>query len=280
VGPEPAERTHIVFVVSDATGTTGERVVRAALMQFATARVLVERVPEVRTTEQVREVVQAAAKRGGTIVHTLVSAELRQAMLNEGRARHVMTIDLMGPLLTRLSDVLEVSPLAHPGLFEQLDEGYFQRIDAINFTVAHDDGRKPQDLSLADVVLVGVSRTCKTPISIYLSYRGWRVANVPLLLGMEPAPQLFAADRRRVVGLTIREERLVRLRQVRLQRMRSGFDRGYADAAQVGREVEWAQFIFRRGQWPLVDVTNKSIEEAAAEIVALVTRRTHEDRSV
>lgn len=278
--PEPAERAHIVFVVSDATGTTGERVVRAALMQFATARVLVERVPEVRTAEQVREIVQAAAKRGGTIVHTLVSAELRQALLNEGRSRHVMTIDLIGPLLTRLSDVLEISPLAHPGLFQQLDEGYFQRIDAINFTVSHDDGRKPQDLSLADLVLVGVSRTCKTPISIFLSYRGWRVANVPLLLGMEPPPQLFAADRRRVVGLTIREERLVQLRRVRLQRMRSGFNRGYADAAQVARELEWAEFIFRRGQWPLVDVTNKSIEEAAAEIVALVTRRTREDKSI
>ena len=277
---KPAGREHVVFVVSDATGTTGERVVRAALMQFDTARILVERVSEVRTPERVQEVVQAAAKRGGTIVHTLVSAELRQAMLDEGRAWHVMTIDLMGPLLTRLSDVLDVSPLAHPGLFEQLDEGYFQRIDAINFTVRHDDGRRPQDLALADLILTGVSRTCKTPISIYLSYRGWRVANVPLLLGMEPPPQLFAADRRRVVGLTVRAERLVKLRQVRLERMRTGFHRDYADAAQVQQELDWAEFIFRRGQWPLVDVTHKSIEEAATEIVTLVTQRTRKDKSI
>jgi len=270
---EPVEPRHIIFVVSDATGTTGLQVVEAALTQFEAASVIVERVPNVRTPEQVQEVVRIAAEGQGTIVHTLVSAELRQIMLEEGRAKHVATIDLMGPLLTRLSNILEISPLAQPGLFRQLDESYFQRVEAINFTVKHDDGRQPQDLPQADLVLTGVSRTCKTPISIYLSYRGWRVANVPLLLDMEPPPQLFQADRRRVVGLTIEPERLVRLREARLRTMGRNLDSRYADAAWVQRELEWAEFIFRRGHWPIVDVTNKSIEEAASEIVALVTRR-------
>jgi len=263
----------MVYVVSDATGGTARRVVDAALMQFQDAVVSVEQVPGVREVAEVKKLVKQAAKIRGTIVHTLASPDLRRVMLTEGRRRHVVTIDLMGPLLSRLSETLELAPLAQPGLLVQLDESYFERIGAIDFAVRHDDGRNAEDLVRADLVLVGVSRTSKTPISIFLAYRGWRVANVPIIADMEPPPGLSRVDRGRVIALTIQAERLIKLRQVRQSRMARGLVMGYASLDYVQQELDWAELLTRRGRWPIVDVTNKSIEECAAEIIALQGRR-------
>lgn len=262
-----------VFVVSDATGATAERVVRAALAQFEPEVAVIERVPNVRTVEQVKDVVRRAARQRGIIVHTLVVPELREVMLEEGRRHHVDTIDLMGPLLTRLSNRLRVSPRAQPGLFRQLDNAYIRRLEAVDFTVKHDDGRNPQTIPQADIVLVGVSRTGKTPLSIYLAYQGWRVANVPIIAGIEPPSQLFQVDPRRVVGLTVHPDRLLYLREVRLRRFPQGISGNYADYEHVREEVEYAFNIFRREGWPVVDMTNKSIEEGAGEVLGLVTKR-------
>ena len=276
MGEEPTP-THIVYVVSDATGATARRVVEAALAQFEGARVTVEQVPGLRTAKELKQLVKQAAQGGATIVHTLAVPELREAMLTEGRRRHVVTIDLMGPLVTRLKDTLELAPLARPGLLRQLDESYFRRIDAINFTVQHDDGRNPDELPQADLVLVGVSRTTKTPLSVFLAYRGWRVANVPIVANLELPPALFRVERQRVVALTIDAQRLVDLRQVRANRMTRGMSLDYARMEHVRQELDWADLIVRRERWPVVDVTNKSIEESAEEIISLYRRRTGQD---
>jgi regulator of PEP synthase PpsR (kinase-PPPase family) len=267
------DHQHVVYIVSDATGATGRRVVEAALAQFAGAQVEVVQIPGVREVDAVKRVVGEAARARGTIVHTLALPELRQTMLNECRRCHVVTIDLMGPLVARLSDSLELAPLAKPGLLQQIDETYLQRIEAIDFAVRHDDGRRPEDLSEADLVLVGVSRTSKTPISIFLAYRGWRVANVPLVVNLEPPPALFRVDRRRVIALTIQPERLVDLRRARMRRLAHGFSLAYAEMDHIQGELDWAELIVRRERWPVLDVTNKSIEEAAAEIIDLQGRR-------
>jgi hypothetical protein len=268
------ERKHRLYVVSDATGGTARRVVDAALMQFRDASVSVEQVPGVRKVKDVKKLVKQAAKTRGTIVHTLALPDLRRVMLTEGRRRHVVTIDLMGPLLSRLSETLELAPLAQPGLMQQLDESYYERIGAIDFAVRHDDGRNPEDLDRADLVLVGVSRTSKTPISIFLAYRGWRVANVPIIVNMDPPPALNRVDRKRVVALTVQFERLVKLRQARQSRMGRGLFIGYARPEHVQEDLDWAELILRRERWATIDVTNKSIEECAAEIIALQGRRT------
>jgi len=202
-------------------------------------------------------------------VHTLVLPELRQEVLTEGRRRHVVTIDLIGPLIARLSETLELAPLAKPGLMRQLDESYFERIGAIDFSVRHDDGRNPEDLAQADLVLVGVSRSSKTPISIFLAYRGWRVANVPVIANLEPPPTLFDMDRRRIIGLTIQPDRLIQLRQARLKRMARGLPMDYARMENVQQELDWFGLLLRRERWPVIDVTNKSIEECAAEVISL-----------
>jgi [pyruvate, water dikinase]-phosphate phosphotransferase / [pyruvate, water dikinase] kinase len=272
VGTEP-ERSHVVYIVSDASGGTGRRVVEAALTQFSGARVTVEQMAGVREVEEVRALVEKVAKVGGTIVHTLVLPELRRVMLAEGRRRHVVTIDLIGPLVARLSETLELAPLARPGLMRQLDESYFERIGAIDFAVRHDDGRNPEDLAQADLVLVGVSRTSKTPVSIFLAYRGWRVANVPVIANLEPPPTLFEMDRRRIIGLTIQLDRLVQLRQARVKRMAKGLPMDYARMENIQQELDWFDLLLRRERWPVIDVTSKSIEECAAEIISLQDMR-------
>jgi regulator of PEP synthase PpsR (kinase-PPPase family) len=265
---------HVVFVISDATGATGQRVVQAALAQFASAKVEVELKPGVRKARVVRKLVKEAAQVGGTIVHTLAVPKLRAVMVEEGRARHVVTIDLMGPLVARLSEALELAPAARPGLLRQLDESYIRRIEAIDFAVRHDDGRNPGDLPQAELVLVGVSRTSKTPISIFLAYRGWRVANVPIIADIEPPPALGRVDRSAVVALTVTSQRLMLLRKARASRMGGILSLNYASREQVQRDLDWAELLLRRERWATVDVTNKSIEECAAEIIALQRRRT------
>jgi len=262
-----------IFIVSDATGKTASRVLDAALAQFDQGdEVEYNNYGEVRSIERIREIFDEAARVGGFVVHTLVSEELRVHMLDESRKFNVPTIDLMGPLLIRLADWLESQPKAQPGLFHVIDAEYDRRIEAVEFTVKHDDGQCADELHLADIVLVGVSRTSKTPLSMYLAHHGWKVANVPLVLGVEPPPNLFKLPKRKVVALMIDPERLSSLRQVRAERL--GTKRtGYADIDTVRREMAYAYEIFdRRRDWPLLDMTAKPIEEAATEIMSIARK--------
>jgi regulator of PEP synthase PpsR (kinase-PPPase family) len=261
-----------IFAVSDATGITAERVLRAALSQFDASQITVTRFGGVRTAEKVSDLVHEAAMKESFIVHTFVSEELRRVILKEGRVHNVTTIDLMGPLLARLAELLATPPRSEPGLFDPFDPSYLQRIEAIDFTVQHDDGQNYYDLDQAEIVLVGVSRTSKTPLSFYLGYRGWKVANVPIVLDIEPPKELFELPKGRVVGLIVNPERLSELRKVRAQRMGT-FSRDYAELEHIHQEMDYAFRLFeRRRDWPLVDVTTKSIEEAAAEVVVLLGR--------
>jgi regulator of PEP synthase PpsR (kinase-PPPase family) len=198
-----------IFVVSGGTGASGEQVVRTALAQFRDVEVPVIGVPNGRLAAQLADVVDQAAALGGTIVYTLVDAGLRKHLIQMAHEKNVVAIDLMGQLLGHLAAVLGQEPLGQPGLYRQLRQLYFERVEAIEFTVAHDDGRNIHELDRAEVILVGVSRVGKTPLSIYLSVRGWKVANVPLIPDIPPPPELFQVDPRRVVGLTIQPAQLV-----------------------------------------------------------------------
>jgi regulator of PEP synthase PpsR (kinase-PPPase family) len=261
-----------IFAASDATGTTAERVLRAALSQFDASQITIARFGGIRSVENIRQIVKEAEVKKGFVVHTFVSEKLRRVILKEGRDHNVTTIDLMGPLLARLAELLATPPRSEPGLFNPFDPGYLERIDAIDFTVRHDDGQNALDLDQAEIVLVGVSRTSKTPLSFYLGYRGWKVANVPLVLEVEPPQELFMLPKGRVVGLIVHPERLSELRKVRAARMGT-YGRGYADIEHIHQEMDYAFRIFeRRRDWPLVDVTTKSIEEAAAEVIVLLDR--------
>ncbi len=264
---------HLVLVVSDGSGVTGERVVGAAVTQFDPECVQVERRPKIRDPEQIRTVVAEAAERRATVLYSLVSVEHRGLLLSEARRHGVWTIDLLGPLLLRLSEVLEVAPRAQAGLFRSIDEEYFRRIDAIDFAVKHDDGKRAHELDNAELVLVGVSRSSKTPLSMFLAYRGWHVANVPIVLNIEPPPRLLSLDPAKVVGLCARPDWLSGVRRERSRRMAPGMQMEYSEPSYIEGELRWFQSIAARGGWTVIDVTHKAIEETAAEIIGLLRRQ-------
>jgi len=266
-----------IFIISDGTGKTAQRLVEAALTQFEKAVVKIEIRPGVRTEKQILEVLEEAAEVNGFIVYTIVSKELRDFILRLSRLYSLGTIDLIGPLLAQLSNRLSDSPVEKPGLFHELNKVYFQRIEAVEFAFHHDDGQRLDELSKAEIVLVGVSRTFKTPLSIYLAFKGWFVANVPIILGMEPPPVLFDLPPGRVFGLSTDPDYLLTLRRVRHKHLR-GATRGYANPKSISQELLYAQEIFsQQPHWPIINVTNKSIEEIASEIL-LIIRKLHESK--
>src|SRR5439155_1803537 len=226
-----------ILIVSDATGSTAEHVLRAALAQFEADDVDIERRPETRTVDDVHRVVEEAQHSGAMLFHTLASVDLRREMYLHATERQVHSVDLLGNVLSDLSAFLGLTPGGVPGGVHRLDEDYYRRMDALTFVVKHDDGMGLDDLDRADIVLVGVSRTSKTPLSIYLAVRGYFVANVPILYHVEPPAGLFKVKQRKVVGLRMDPMRLRHLREQRLKSFRGGARHAYTDAHMVQQEV-------------------------------------------
>ena len=259
-----------IFAVSDATGKTCETVVQAALTQFTTTQILLETFSNVRTLKQIQDILQRASIVNGVIIYTMASPKLRQKITELGRLNGVPTVDILGPVLTRLSDLLEISPLAKPGLFRQLDNDYFKRIEAVDFTIKHDDGLGLASIGAAEIVLLGVSRTSKTPVSIYLSYRGWKVANIPVVLDEELPGEIHGIEQKKIIALTVNPERLEVIRGQRQLNFKADAYFNYTDIEQIRREVLFATRQFEHWQWPILDVTYKSIEETATEVMRLI----------
>ena len=256
-----------IFVVSDGTGETATKMAKAALLQFQSANAFVSRHNNIRSKEAIREIVKQARDCRGVVLHTFAARELRTAAEQACQAFNVPSHDLFGPLVEKLESYTGLPSTQKPGLLHQVDDGYFERLEALNYTVRNDDNRYPEDLEQADIVLVGVSRTSKTPLSIYLAQEGWRVANIPLVMGEEVSDALEKVDPHRVVGLMITPERLAEVRRARLSRFAPG-DSAYADPTRVLEELESCRKLFSRHPgWLIVDVTGKSVEEAAAEIL-------------
>jgi regulator of PEP synthase PpsR (kinase-PPPase family) len=268
------KRIKYIWVISDGSGSTAERVLQASLVQFGHDNVKVERIPDVRTAEQIKQIVNTAARRKGLVAYTLVAPQLRKEIATRANEYNVPTVDLLGPLLISLTTFLAAPPESKPGLLGELDHHYFKRIDAVGFTVKHDDGRGLHDLRKADLVIIGVSRTSKTPLSMYLAYnKGLLVANIPIILGMDPPSELFKVDQRRVVGLTINPDLLVTLRQTRLAQLAHA-DINYGDAEHVIEELKYSHQIFRKNpKWPVINITGKAIEEMADEVCSLLISR-------
>lgn len=267
-----------IFVVSDASGQTAERVVRSALVQFAEAPATVVRRGHIRTPEHLRAVVQEAVGHDSLILHTLVSDELRRLMLAESRSNGVDAMDLMGPMLDRLARHLKLTPQEKPGLFRQLIEARSRQIEAVEFAFRHDDGQYADELSRAEVVLVGVSRTMKTPTTLYLAYQGWFAGNVPIVPEVPMPPTLLSLPSERIFCLAMEPNRLFELRRVRADYLAIP-PMPYASLENIKKELRHAQRLSTTHGWRQIDVTGKSVEEAAREIVVLLPvedRRAHE----
>jgi regulator of PEP synthase PpsR (kinase-PPPase family) len=261
-----------IFIVSGGAGALGKHVARVALAQFPGIDSEVIVIPQICQAEQLHEVIAQVAARHGTIIHTLVDPRMRAMLVALARAQNVRTIDTIGDPLAQLSEVFGRMPLGQPGLYQGEQEAYQERIKAIEYTVDHDDGRSPKHLGEADVVLTGVSRVGKTPLSIYLSVLGWKVANVPLVPGVPPPEELFEIDRRRVVGLTIEADTLLQHRHWRQIGLAGGGGRSYSDLEALYDELEAAKRVFRRGNFAVINVTNKPIEESADQVIGLISR--------
>ena len=262
-----------IYIVSGGAGSSGEQLVSTVLAQFPESRIPVFMLSHVRQMEEIEKVVAQAATTGGTIVHTLVDDRLRGALTRLGQERNVVTIDLMGSLLSRLTDQLGQEPVGQPGLYRQLHQPYFDRIEAIEFSMSHDDGMKLDDLHMAEIVLLGVSRVGKTPLSAYLAVLGWKVANVPLVMELPLPPKLFQIDPRRVIGLSIEPDQLIVHRQRRQGELGLARASPYTDPATIYEEVEAARKVFRRGGFSVISVTNKPIETIADQVIRLISRR-------
>ena len=259
-----------IFAVSDATGKTCETVVQAALTQFSTTQIILETFSNVRTLKKIHDILQLASTVNGVIIYTMASPKLRQKITELGRLNGVPTVDILGPVLTRLSDLLEISPLAKSGLFRQLDSDYFKRIEAVDFTIKHDDGLGLASIAGAEIVLLGVSRTSKTPVSIYLSYRGWKVANIPVVLDEELPGEIHGIEQKKIIALTINPRRLEMIRCQRQLKLKADAYSNYTDIEQIRLEVLFAMRQFEQWRWPILDVTYKSIEETATEVMRLI----------
>jgi regulator of PEP synthase PpsR (kinase-PPPase family) len=192
-----------IFVLSDGTGETADQMIKAALMQYMREGLKIVRYKNIRTEKQVVAIFDEVVKGNSIIVYTLVSETLRNFIVKMSNQFSIASIDLLGPLLEQLGKFLQSAPLSKPGAFHQVNEDYFKRIDAIEFTVKHDDGKFAQNLQAADIILVGLSRTSKTPLSVYLSYKGWKVANVPVVKDIPLPESLFTVDQKKIVGLII-----------------------------------------------------------------------------
>src|SRR5690242_10013041 len=267
-----AERLE-VHIVSDSTGDTAARVARAATHQFADVEIEMVRHARVQSREALDRVLQEAEGRPASVFYTLVDSGLREAIVEIAAARRIVVLDVLSPALNAISAASGRQATMLPGRTAPLDAQYFRRIAAIEFAVKHDDGRGAQELNHADIVLVGVSRTSKTPTSMHLGYLGYMAANVPIVRGIDPPPALFSVDPWKVVGLTIEPQRLADIRRRRVRALAAGANARYADLSEIYEELELAEALQRRLGCPVIDVTGLAIEEAAARVAELVDER-------
>lgn len=257
----------LVFVVSDSVGETCELVVRAASIQFHENAIETLRIPFVEDEHTIIDIVTQAKAQQAIIAFTLVNENHRDLLIRLGLEHQVKTVDLLGDLIEALSGKLNEPPREKPGLIYRLDDDYFRKIEAMEFAVKYDDGRDPRGLKKADIVLVGVSRTSKTPLSQYLALKRFKVANVPLVPESRPPEELFDLPPERCVGLIISPEKLISIRMERLKSLGLKPEADYAQLERINRELEYARGIYERIGCEVIDVTNKAVEETAGIIL-------------
>lgn len=259
-------------MVSDSLGETAEYVARAAASQFNSGRVEIRRVSYVVEEYQIEEIIAEAAQGPCIIAYTLVLEHLKRRLVALAGERGIPTVDILGPMLEALSRITQASPRLEPGLIRRLDEDYFRKMEAIDFAVRYDDGKDPRGLLFADVVLIGVSRTSKTPVCMYLAHKRLKAANIPLVPEVAPADELWRLPRHKVIGLTIDPQLLYQIRQERLKALGLGANADYAKLDRIYRELEYAHGLMERLGCTVIDVTNRAVEETASRIIEIYRR--------
>ncbi|MBW1770122.1 MAG: kinase/pyrophosphorylase [Deltaproteobacteria bacterium] len=262
-------KRRIIYLVGEGTGETIDKIARASLAQFSREKVEIRTFFMVADEQQIAQIVKMAAQDKALVAFSIVHPPLRTFLIDEATRRGIWAIDVIGDFIVQLSIFLKETPMAIPGRQYILDEDYYRRIEGINFAVKHDDGKMPEGLKHADLILVGLSRTGKTPLSTYLANQGWKVANIPLHPDMSAPKELFQTDQKKVFGLILGVETLVKLREARLKHLGLAPFAKYADPVMIADEIEWCNGVFKENRrWRIVDISDKAIEEAAAIIVS------------
>ncbi len=271
------EETYIckspVYIVSCGEGINGEQIAQSALVQFKDNRMPVKKVPHIREINQIEGIIKKAVQSSGIIVHSIVDSEIRNELIEQGKMQGIKTIDIMGQLLNTLSEKQNKKPLSQPGLYRQHNKVDMFQVRAIEYSIAHDDGIGSDKLGDAEIVIVGVSRAGKTPLSMYLSVLGWKVANIPLIPGVPLPEEIYKIDKRRVIALTINSKQLLEHRTIRQKRLGKSFISGYSSKDRIMKEVKQARDIYRKAGFSVIDVSSKPIETSADEIIDKISRR-------
>ncbi|WP_017728376.1 pyruvate, water dikinase regulatory protein [Halalkalibacterium ligniniphilum] len=262
----------VVYVVSDSVGETAELVVKAAASQYSGTGVEVRRIPYVEDKQTIDEVILLARQVKAIIAFTLVVPEIRNYLTEKAKEANVETVDIIGPMMDKIGSITNAAPRYEPGLVYRLDEDYFRKVEAIEFAVKYDDGRDPRGIVRADLVLIGVSRTSKTPLSQYLAHKRLKVANVPLVPEVEPPEELFQVSPQKCIGLKISPEKLNDIRAERLKALGLKSQANYANIDRIKEELAYAEDIMKRIGCPIIDVSNKAVEETANLISNMVQR--------
>lgn len=260
-----------VYVVSDSLGDTAESVAKATISQFD-ENIDVIRVPFIRHAEQVEKVVEEAAEHHAVVCHTLVSPELRQTFEKIAEAKHVRYVDILGPMMDMVGTITTSKPRMKPGIIHKLDEEYFKKVEAIEFAVKYDDGKNPAGFAKADIVLIGVSRTSKTPLSMYMAHKKYKVANLPLVPEVLLPEEIFHVPPYRIIGLIIDPYKLNTIRAERMKALGFSGSANYTDIARIQDELTYAKEVMRQLHCLVIDVSNKAIEETASRIMAIIQR--------
>jgi hypothetical protein len=260
-----------LHLVSDSTGETLITVARAVAAQYANVTAVEHVYPLVRSQKQLDRVLDEIEEAPGIVLFTLLEKDLVGRLEAKCKQINIPSLSIIGPVMQLFQAYLGAATTGRVGAQHTLNAEYFKRIDALNYTMMHDDGQHVEGLEEADVVLVGVSRTSKTPTSIYLAHRGVRAANVPLVPGAEPPAQLFELKRAKVVALTISPDRLIQIRRNRLSNLHEDRESAYTDIEAVRSEIVRARRMFEKYGWPVIDVTRRSVEETAAAVINVLT---------
>ncbi|TCP32354.1 hypothetical protein EV207_101333 [Scopulibacillus darangshiensis] len=263
------KKSGLIYIVSDSVGETAEFVVRAAASQFQAIEVDVEKFPYVSDIDTVDEIIRSAVESSAMIAFTLVVPEIKNYLMAQAKEQHVEYVDIMGATINKMEQIFAETPTHKPGLTHKLDEDYFKRVEAIEFAVKYDDGRDPRGIHRADIVLVGVSRTSKTPLSQYLALKRLKVANVPVVPEVDPPEELFEVDPAKCFGLRIQAEQLNHIRIERLAAL--GLDAGanYAKINRIKAELDHFERIVEKIGCKVIDVSNRAVEETANKILTL-----------
>ncbi|MDR1070957.1 MAG: kinase/pyrophosphorylase [Gracilibacteraceae bacterium] len=263
----------VVYVISDALGETAELVYKAAAAQFDLSHSEFRRNSYVQTEAHIDEIIDEAASVDAILIYTMVMNPLRVYLDRRAREKNLVAIDILSPLISALSTKLGMAPQSVPNITHRVDEQYFRKIEAVEFAVKYDDGKDPRGALYADVVLIGVSRTSKTPLSMYLAHKGVKTANIPLVPEVAPPRELFLASPQNVFGLVLSPEKLNSIRSERLKSMGMDMSSNYAKYNRIVEELEYAENTMKRIGCMVIDTTNKAVEETAGIILQTVYKR-------